>query len=257
MSETARLRCTKDYRLFSVSETNREVNSAHVRKLKDSMQAYGWIPAFPMLVHRTRKGLEILDGQHRFFVAKELGLPVWFVEQDAEYDVAKINAPQCPWKTKDYADSFAKRGCEAYVEAIAFAADNQIPLSDAAALLGGTISFGNIRKEWIAGTYRIRDRDHAARVAYLYTGILAVSRSAADQALRVALMAVARIPGLDYRRLIRNAQKMPERFVKFGSRDGALALLEFVYNFGTHGEKYPLKIKAENAMRERSAARRK
>ncbi len=78
-----------------------------------------------------------------------------------------------------------------------------------------------------------------------------------NQSLRYALIAIARVPGVDYKRLIRNAEKNPERFVKFGSRDGALTMLEFVYNYAAHGAKFPLKIAAENAMKERNPAKKR
>jgi hypothetical protein len=258
MNNKPTLRSTKDYSLFTVSTCNRDVDPGHMRKLKPSMSEYGWIPAFPMLVRRTSKGgLEIIDGQHRFSLAVELGLAVWFVELEMGYDVARINNAQVPWKTRDYAVSFSHRGVEDYAEVLDFAAENNVPISDAAAMLAGTIIFGNVRKDWIAGTYKITDRKHAERVAYLYNNIRQISgRMSVDQSLRYALIAIARVPGVDYKRLIRNAAKNPERFVKFGSRDGALTMLEFVYNYAAHGAKFPLKIAAENAMKERNPARK-
>ena len=259
MNNRPTLRSTKDYALFTMSKSNRDVDPGHMRKLKPSMSEYGWIPAFPMLVTRNSKGnLEIIDGQHRYSLAVELGLPVWFVELEHGYDVAKINNPQVPWKTKDYAVSFSHRGVGDYEEVLDFAAANRVPISDAAAMLAGTTTYANVRKDWIAGTYRITDRQHAARVAYLYNNIRHIGGSSCvDQSLRHALIAIARVPRLDYKRLIRNAAKNPERFVKFGTRDGALAMLEYVYNYAAHGAKFPLKIAAENAMKGRNPAKKR
>jgi len=251
------LRSTKDYKLFSVSDANRSVDPLHIRKLKDSMAEYGWIPAFPMLVHRTRRGLEIVDGQHRFFVAKDLDIAVWFVECENGYDVARINQPQCPWKTRDYAESFTKRGVQAYAEAMEFAEKNGLTIGDAAALLAGTIHFGNIAQQWKSGDFVIKDREHAERVAYLYVSLRQISRAAVDRAMRLALIAVARVSDIDYIRLIRNAEALPERLVKYATRDAALDMLEEVYNYRIRGSKFPLKVMAENAMRDRSAAAKK
>ncbi len=247
------LKTTRDYSQFIVSDTNRSVDSRHIRKLMDSMGEYGWIPAFPMLVHRTGCGMEIIDGQHRFFVAKALGLPVWYVECENGYDVARINRPQCPWKLMDYAENFAKRGVESYAEALEFAEKNGMTIGDAAALLGGTTSYSNIREAWMSGEYQITDRNHAERVAYLYTSLRGISREAVDRAMRLALIAVARVPGIDYRRLVRNAKALPDRLVKYATRDAALDMLEEVYNYRHSGNKYPLKVAAQNAMIARNA----
>lgn len=217
------------------------------------MEKYGWIPAFPMLVHRTNSALEIRDGQHRFVIAQELGLDVWYVECEDGYDIAIVNQPQQPWKIRDYADSFAKRGVGDYAEVLDFAGHAGMTVGDAASILAGNTSFSNIRTEWVSGEYRITDRDHAERVAYLYASLRRISRAAVDKAMRLALIAVARVPGIDYRRLVHNAEALPERLVKYATRDAALNMLEDVYNYRHHGEKYPLKVAAENAMRARNA----
>lgn len=253
MNETPKLRATKDYQLFSVSKHNREINPSHLRKLKPSMQEYGWIPAFPMLVRRTAKGLEILDGQHRFSVARELGLAVWFVECDNGFNIPRINASQVPWRALDYAESFSKCGKGDYGEVVTFAETHQMQIGEAAAILAGTTSFTNVRKAWIAGTYRITDRNHAERVAYLCTSIREITRTSGDKSLRLALIAISRTPGVDYARLVRNAARLPERFVKFATREGALQMLEAVYNYGRR-EHVGIKVAAENAMRDRNPA---
>jgi hypothetical protein len=248
------LRNTKDYSLFSVSDVNRGVDGNHLRKLEISMKEYGWIPAFPMLVHRTKRGLEIVDGQHRFYVAKNLGISMWFVETENGFDVAKINAPQCPWKVKDYAESFAKRDVESYVEAMEFAEKHKMQIGDAAALLAGTTSYSNIRKSFVSGEFKVTDRVNAHRMGYLYTEMRDIGRFAVDQSMRLALMAVARVPGIDLGRLVRNARRQPEKLIKYGTREGALNALEEIYNFGARGGKFHLKISAENAMRDRNPA---
>lgn len=254
MNDKPKLRSSRDYSLFTESDTNRGINPSHARKLKKSMQEYGWIPAFPMLVHRTGKGLEVIDGQHRLSVAKELQLAVWFVELENGYDVARINAPQVPWKIADYGHSFANRGMSDYEEVVAFAEANGVTIGDAACLLAGNTCFSNIVTAWKSGNYKVTDREHAGLVAFLYTSIRKITRASVDKSLRLALIAIARIPGVDLRRLIRNSERLSERFVKFATREGALLMLEDVYNYGGRGAKIPLRTAAENAMRERSAS---
>lgn len=244
---------TTNYAMFTVSKENRDVDPKHLRKLKPSMVAYGWIEAFPMLVKKTKLGLEIVDGQHRFFIAQELGIEVWYKVDAEDYDVARINAGQVPWNTRNYAESYAKRGHPEYAEVLAFAGANRMSTSQAAALLAGQSNFSNVRDEWRTGKYKITDRDHAEKVAYLYTKIREIMHASVDKSLSLALIAIARVPEIDLQRLLHNAAQIPERFVKFGTRDGALAMLEFVYNYRTRGNRVALKVMAENVMHQRNA----
>lgn len=249
-----RLRATKDYAMFKANKANRRIEDAHLRKLRPSMQQYGWIPSFPMTVLKNGDGrFSILDGQHRFTLAQDLGLSVWFVEVDHEYDVPKINGGQVPWNTAAYAGNFADRGMKDYAEVIAFADDHGVSIGFAAHLLAGQTGFSNIRHAFRDGEYRVVDREYANKVAFLYNEIKAEIHRAVDKSLLLALMAVVRVDGFEPERLMSGVRKLPERVQKFGTRDGALEMLEYLYNYGRRGPKVALKVAAENAMNARNA----
>ena len=89
--KSPRIEETADYALFTSGKGNRPVKAGGRRALRDSMARYGWLPAFPMMVRRDSGMLVIIDGQHRFAIAQELGIPARYVVDNREVDVALIN----------------------------------------------------------------------------------------------------------------------------------------------------------------------
>jgi hypothetical protein len=255
MSESPRLRSTRNYAEFYPNPANRPVSPKHLKKLRPSMLLYGWIPAFPMLVKETASGRMILDGEHRYTIAQELGLVVWYVATATDYDVPTINAGGLHWMPSDYAVSYAEQGVQAYRDAIEFAKAHALSIGDAAAMLAGTICFSNLKSEWFAGAYKITALDYANAVVRLYDAIRNIKREVADKSLRHAIMAVCRVPGFDSDRLLRKARQYPDALQKFATKDAALTMLETIYNHG-RGEKVALRIEALAAMTRRNPARR-
>lgn len=94
---------TKEYNQFLIdSEYNRDVNTNHVKKLKDSIKTFGdYGDCFPIVVDEN---MRIVDGQHRFTARKELGLTIYYI-QSTELDSTKlggINDSVNKWKPDVY-----------------------------------------------------------------------------------------------------------------------------------------------------------
>ena len=255
--QSPKLRSTKDYSLFKLTNKNRPIDARHVKKLSASMQAYGWLPSFPMTCKKDGDKLVIEDGQHRFALAKELGLAVWFVDLgNTQVDIPTINAGCVPWSFSHYIGSFAGRGLPDYQELIEFHAEHQVPLLTAAAILAGTCSDSNVYAFIRAGTYKIKDRDYAGRVAAIYSELRKMNKARVKEPMLQAIAAVARVKDIDLAALIKNIHRSPELLKEHSTRDGALEVLESIYNFGRR-IRVPLKIAAENAMRERNVIKKK
>jgi hypothetical protein len=248
-----RLRSTKDYGMFVQSRVNRPVNMAKHKALGESMENYGFLPMYPIHARPTAGGkYEIVDGQHRFAFAQKLGLPVWFVTGDENVNVADINKGQTPWHLKDYAMCFAEMGKKDYQEVLDFTEQYSIPISDAAALLSGTICHSNVRSDYLSGNFKVKTSEMAHRVASVYQAILAINSKVRNSRLLQAVYAVCYIPGFDVGRLTHNVRRCPEKLLKFSTREAYLVMLEDIYNYGRRNRE-SVKIPAENIMRERSA----
>lgn len=248
---------TKNYRLFTVSDENRPRNAKKHKKLRESMQRYGFLSSFPVVCVRDKAGaLVVKDGQHRLMFAEELGLPVYYAVESTNFDVAVVNSTAKVWSLIDYAQKHAAHGLQSYVEGLAFADKYRLPVGTGFALLAGTTSFSNIDEEFIDGKFKIRDRSWAEAVALLYGGLIAISRNVHTKRCIEACMAVCRVEDFDRNRLLQGAQRHREALVAYSTRDGYLQMMETIYNFGRR-QLMPLQINAIQAMRDRQPVRLK
>lgn len=108
---------TSDYSKFKIISSNRAINKNHVKRLVESFSK-----TYLYTVITVNDDLEIIDGQHRFTAAKELGLPVFYTKVSG-YGVPEIqalNTNQRNWTRNDYLKSYCDSGNEAYLELRAF-----------------------------------------------------------------------------------------------------------------------------------------
>ena len=75
------IRNTKDYSKFRFQRGNRKIQGKNYRKLKREVRKRNLLRYFPILV--TPSGL-IVDGQHRFVIARELGVSIHYVMMPKE-----------------------------------------------------------------------------------------------------------------------------------------------------------------------------
>lgn len=252
-----RIKHTKNYKLFERTTDNRPCDPAKRRPLMESMKKYGWIPSFPAVCRVKGNGkIEIEDGQHRIAIAETLGIEIWYVLEEVQFDVAIVNSGQRPWVLNDYARRYADQGSSDYREAIEFREKNKLPIGMAFALLGGTTSFCNVENSFRSGSFRIKDRKWAEDVAAIYGPFVEASRSVRNARFLEACMAVCRIPGFDRDRLLRGLARCRDKLTAYSNRDAYLQMIEEVYNFGCR-QLVGIKVAALNAMKSRNPAKEK
>ena len=259
MTSLKKIMTTKNYRLFHRhSDDNRPLDLKKHKKLIESMKRYGFLRCFPIVVYREKKNgdrLIVKDGQHRLAIAETLGLPVYWVEEEIDFDVAFINGTPKGWELRDYAQKYATNGVKAYQEGMDFAEQYGLPLSMAFALLAGTTTFTNCYGPFEKGEFKVRDRKWAESVAGVYVPLVQMSPAIKNKRLVEAVMAVCRVPEFDGKRLLAGAERCREKLVPYSTRDAYLDMMEAVYNFGRK-QLVGLKAAAMMAMRDRSAAGR-
>jgi hypothetical protein len=251
---SSKITVTKNYRLFKRSDNNRPVDVKKHRKLEASLKEYGYLKSFPIVCSRDANGdLIVKDGQHRLLIAESLGLAVAYVVESVDFDIATINCTSKVWQIRDYALTHAANGKKDYQEGIDFADEHKLPIGIAFAMLAGTISFTNVQAEFIDGTFRIKDRTWAGKVASIYTPIVNLAPSAMRNARFLdACMAVCRVKEFEAERLIHGAEKCRDKLVSYSTKDAYLTLCEELYNFKRQ-KLVGLKMAATMAMRERNA----
>ena len=110
---------TKDYSIFKPHLDNRDIVEKQIKKLKISMEEYGWIPGSYVIILPDGR---MLDGHHRVDVAKESNNYVYYivVDETCENHVSMLNTNKEPWRPINYIKTYAKRGNENYKQLVNF-----------------------------------------------------------------------------------------------------------------------------------------
>ena len=113
---------SSDYGLISFQNGNREISSANYKKLKEKIQKKNMLNFHPLIVNEN---FEIIDGQHRFNVAKELNLPFYFIIADKMLlvDTIDINTVGQQWTLSDFMKTYCDLNRSPYIALKRFMAD--------------------------------------------------------------------------------------------------------------------------------------
>lgn len=162
---------TKEYGLFKIMTGNRPLNENKIRKIKqDICNGIDVLKYCPVIVHERDGRLEIIDGQHRFYVAKQLGSHVWYIVagEMSLLEIAKVNSNTEKWKPADFINCYAVQGNEHYVKLREFIEETHFPLSVALQLLGKGLdvadSGGGIKEIFQEGQFIVTNEEDANKV---------------------------------------------------------------------------------------------
>lgn len=102
---------TKDYEKFKHLEGNRNIVKPHLKRLKASMQKKFLFS--PILVNEKH---QIIDGQHRLEVCKQLGYPVYYIVKKGYGldEIQVLNSNLKNWNVDDYMNGYIELGIEDY-----------------------------------------------------------------------------------------------------------------------------------------------
>jgi hypothetical protein len=90
---------TNDYNIFKNLSFNKEKHKSHLNALKVCIEKENLLHLHPILVNHK---MEVIDGQHRLEVARELGLDVYYIESQLSYNhIISSNSINKKISTKD------------------------------------------------------------------------------------------------------------------------------------------------------------
>lgn len=253
---TPKLQFTKNYSVFTSSETNRPPSlesSAH-KKLHESMKKYGFLPSYPIHVKEVGAKLEVKDGQHRLQFAKMLGLPVYYVALDCDVDVSEINQAQEGWKVDDYAARWFAAGIESYADVMNYCAKYRTPLAMSFAIHAETVVASNIMSDFRSGKYKITDYEKPYLVGEMYRRVPEEARSFH---LFRALYSCVLVPEFDPAKMMESTERHPEVWKRCRSLKETLEMCEKVYNYSRKSQKLYLATRCDEVMRIRNTIGKK
>lgn len=153
--QPAMIHGSSDYDKFAFIEGNRPVNQAHVKNLETSILAENHLYENPIIVNPR---LQIIDGQHRFMVAKNNKLCIYFiVSETMDIESTRLmNYYQRNWSLVEYLNSYMDMGKnDEYVKLSTFIKTYDLPISVSIALLTGMDRRARVPQEFMAGNFKI------------------------------------------------------------------------------------------------------
>lgn len=146
---------TEDYFLFKPIDGNRNKNLLHINRLKKSMESN-----YLFTVIIVNENYEIIDGQHRFEVIKELKLPLYYIVCNGYglNEVHILNANSKTWNADDYLEGYCKMGYKDYLDYKIFKDKYGFGHVECMTILGGNRSAnGSDTKPFYNGEFKINN----------------------------------------------------------------------------------------------------
>ena len=244
---------TNNYQKFVLCSFNRDVK--RTGWLEASMLKYGWLDAYPLHVKRLLDGkFEIVAGHHRFFVARKLGIPVKYIEENQDVSIHELEQATVHWSMRDWLDSHVRTGKDDYATLMEFHKRTGISISLCISLLSAYAPGGRLNQMFKEGSFELGSIAHARVVGEIIIFCKGIDiKFARDKSFVAAVDKVVYAEGFDAEILKNKIAAHQELMTKQPSMRAYIDLLDFVFNRASR-TRVPLAFNAEEAARERCMA---
>lgn len=166
-----------DYKKFRNIQGNRSLNELKIKRIiKEIETGNDVLDHVPILVSENKKSLDIIDGQHRFEIAKLLKRPVHYIVRPeiSLLNIAKVNSNVEKWKPVDFINCYIATGNDNYQKLSNYIEDYQIPLGVSLMLLSkgmlkhdgsGGNTWNTLKAQFESGTFEVKYMKQAKDIA--------------------------------------------------------------------------------------------
>lgn len=221
---------TKDYAMFSTLSGNRELNALHLSRLKDSIKQN-----YLMTIIVVNEKFQIIDGQHRFNVCKELGLPINYIIVPGYglKEVQILNANSKTWNANDYLNGYCDLNYPEYLQYRNFMKRYGFGHKVNLALLS-PIGYGSTGKGYEAfrsGEFKVANLDFAINVAEKIKAVSKIYVGAERLTFVIAFIHCLRKPAFSFEDFMDKMRFKSSMLVDCTTTGAYLAIIEEIYNF--------------------------
>lgn len=111
---------SNEYARFKMINGNRPLNEGKIKRIiKEISNGNDMLRYYPIQVKENKDRLDILDGQHRFYISKYLKRPVFYIlvkEEKSMPDIARVNSNVEKWKSSDFVNCYAQQENKHYIQ---------------------------------------------------------------------------------------------------------------------------------------------
>lgn len=228
-----------DYGRFKMLLGNRELNETKIKRIiKDIQEGIDVLKYYPITVAEKKGRLEILDGQHRYYISKKLKRPVHYILMKEERelpDIAKINSNTERWKTKDFINCYIQQGNKNYELLQQFMDTYPFTVTISVKLLThghpGTESGLGDSQEFQRGKFKVNFWDKAIEFANLVK-LFEEFPVWRERGFIIALYRINEAKKVDVKEILDKCKKHPDMLKKQAGFKEYIFNLESIYNKG-------------------------
>ena len=216
---------SKDYQKFQFVNGNRSTNKLHLNRLKESMSKEYLVS--PIIVNENH---EVIDGQHRLSVAKELELPVRYIvcKGYGLPQVQRLNQNSKNWGGMEFINAYADLGNEHYNYLIDFMQNNSLSHAVAASLLSEQESLNEKIKD---GEFKATNKRRADVIADWINILKPMFLPAPQRNFVRALLSLYSKEEFNFSHFIGKLRLQPTALVPCTNNEQYLNLIEGIYNY--------------------------
>jgi hypothetical protein len=212
------------------------------------------MPSKPIQAYKRKEDgkIVIVDGHHRFFAAKSLGIPFYYVLEDdaCQNAMPDVNRSR-PWKVEDFVRQFAIRGIKDFAILQSYA-NRGLSCSVAASLLSGETAGSNNHNNKIRnGTFKIKSTKNADQILSLIEDNPTIDTFRHSSFIK-ALSMCQWLPEFDFGTFKSRVEANWHMLPKCSNVDDFLRHIEEVYNYRSH-IKHPIAHLAKRLSSERKS----
>jgi hypothetical protein len=228
-----------EFHKFKLLEYNRDINKAHVEKLKNELSQRNDLHLKPLIM---TPDLEIIDGQHRFTAAQEMKIPIYYLI-DYEFTPEKLimhNTLQKNWSVQDSFRFFVEQGNDNYFLFKQLLDKYPMTIDSLLLFTHGKASRGDVMRQFKTGKYKYLLTPMAFRCLEAWKDIKTTfenkqCRSKNALLNKVFINAIINFFGyreIDVVRFLDRLNTKPFSFTAYASVYDYVLWLSDVYNFG-------------------------
>lgn len=224
---TCQVHTTTDYFLFRSIEGNRNKNLLHINRLKSSMQG-----SYLFTVIIVNEKYEIIDGQHRFEVIKELNLPLHYIicKGYGLNEVHILNQNSKTWNADDYLEGYCKLGCENYLLYRKYKETYNIGHNECMTILSGT-QVKNQIEVFYTGTFKIKNYNEACQIIEKILLIEVYYQGVRRRSFIYAMLQMFKNQNFEFLEFMQKLKIQPTSLIDCTTSTQYIALIEEIYNY--------------------------
>ena len=230
--ENLEIQKTFDYSKFKLLNGNREINPSNKKRLLKSFSENYLIS--PISVNDK---LEIIDGQHRFECAKELGLPVYYftINDYGISEVQMLNANQKNWILDDYVNGFISVGKTDYLIYKEFRLRYKLPTAQTVSILDGMNDGGlngtTLINRFRSGSFKVKNINDSTIMAERISSLKNYYDGYSRKAFVCAMITLLKNKNFKFDVFINKLKSNPIQLTHCTNTTNYVDLIEHIYNY--------------------------